>query len=375
MISASWTKRTRLSGSSACRIWICLTATSRCNSSSWATNTSPRPPRACGRTMRNREPLDVLASAPSEAGIVPGRIGGLAITASAAGRHPRARLGSATVAAGIADPLQIVFDRVDRVDGREAFFRIVVVQLEMLADRALPRASAARPLSTPCSPRICPSGLSFASTQAFIAATSCSRLMKSICSARMPNNRLRSSLDFCHVVCRDSVVGCPLLIVRCLVANDRPAGSSPLPLPLPPPHFPGNSQATLNSTSGSMRQAGGSREENVWSGRRRGDRPGGGRAWRPPRENPGSRIAPRLPLVFLARSACQSAVGVGRQFVEFDRLGDVHDAALCTKRRVKNSPPSRAERRGRDDHAGFQILRRPLHAAGHIHRRAQAGRI
>src|SRR5438309_1585496 len=43
-----------------------------------------------------------------------------------------------------------------------------------------------------CSRRIWPSALVFSSTQACMALTRASRVMKSICRARMPNRRLRS---------------------------------------------------------------------------------------------------------------------------------------------------------------------------------------
>ena len=51
VISASSRKRARLSGSSACSGRISFSATSRFSSASRATETSPRPPRACGRRI------------------------------------------------------------------------------------------------------------------------------------------------------------------------------------------------------------------------------------------------------------------------------------------------------------------------------------
>ena len=84
MISASATNRWRLTGSSACLSRICFSATSRCNSPSSATKTAPRPPRACGRRMRNRWPSEVAeptAIAGGALGVIVFGLGGQAVLA------------------------------------------------------------------------------------------------------------------------------------------------------------------------------------------------------------------------------------------------------------------------------------------------------
>ena len=65
--------------------------------------------------------------------------------------------------------------------------------LEVFLHQRLQQVAAGLPGAF-CSTRISPSGLSLAKTQAFIAATRASRLMKSICKARMPKSRLRCTL-------------------------------------------------------------------------------------------------------------------------------------------------------------------------------------
>ena len=60
VISASATYRWRLSGSLAWSSRICSSTTSRCSSASRATKTPPSPPRALGRSLRNRGPSLVV---------------------------------------------------------------------------------------------------------------------------------------------------------------------------------------------------------------------------------------------------------------------------------------------------------------------------
>ena len=188
VISASSRNRGRLSGSSACRSWISFRATSRCSSSSWATKTSPSPPRACGRRMRNR---GRRRSAARRAGARWRR-----------GRRPpagRRRRGPGWPA---------------RRGRRSAPGRSRTEPIELRAARlcAGRRRAAAGACATsgssracsssasaPCSTRIRPRGLALSRTQACMAAIRASRVMKSICSARMPNSRLRSA-SACGIV-------------------------------------------------------------------------------------------------------------------------------------------------------------------------------
>src|SRR5262249_2690935 len=86
VISASRTKRARLSGWSACRAWIAFSATSRFSSPSRATKTSPSPPLACGRRIWNRVPsAGAGAAVPPGSGSDDGKVGSWArLTCSSA---------------------------------------------------------------------------------------------------------------------------------------------------------------------------------------------------------------------------------------------------------------------------------------------------
>ena len=76
--------------------------------------------------------------------------------------------------------------------------------------RPVPPRARARPRpNAPCACKISPSGLTLSSTQAFIAAMRPSRVTKSICSARMPNRRLRSARDLDIVGAPPSYIASP----------------------------------------------------------------------------------------------------------------------------------------------------------------------
>src|ERR1700722_7034052 len=158
-----------------------LSATSRFSSSSRATRTSPRPPLAKGRrTWKRKARVSGVTSIEPRVAHESCGVGDPGIRARLACRSGSSRRlnASRTEAAG------------------QTSARLLSTSLWLVArcwrTSASTRASASG-VRSPRSLRIWPRGFSLARTQAFIASTRASWLMRPISSARVPNSRLRSA--------------------------------------------------------------------------------------------------------------------------------------------------------------------------------------
>src|SRR5579883_3095381 len=124
--SASNSNRARYLGSAANWGWISLRATSRFSSTSRARKTSPSPPLACGRRMRNRVPAEVESPT-------------LAKLAVGSGSAPprRGDVHEAGLDIGVRDAGEVVAHRADRAERRQALLGVVAVQPQVLGHQGL----------------------------------------------------------------------------------------------------------------------------------------------------------------------------------------------------------------------------------------------